>query len=119
MDIAKANYKTIDEYIQTFPKDIQEILNTIRTIIHEEAPSVTEMISYKMPAFKLNGKYVIYFGAWKTHLAIYPATSSMGVTKELERYRAGKGTFQFSLDKPLPLSIIRKIVQIRIKEVSK
>lgn len=119
MDTSKGNYKTIDEYIQTFPKDIQEVLNSLRKIIHEEAPGVTEGISYKMPTFKLNGKYIVYFAAWKTHIALYPGTSSMGATKELEQYRTGKGTFQFPLDKPLPVSIIRKIVQIRKKEVTK
>ena len=110
-------FKTVDEYISSFPKDIQKILNIVRKAIREEIPGKPEeVISYSMPTFKLDGKYVVYFSAWKNHISLYPGTSQMEALTDLAVYRTGKGTFQFPLDKPLPLNIIRKIVKIRVKE---
>ena len=110
------SFKTIDEYIAQAPEELQEVLTQLRKTIKEEAPEAEETISYSMPTFKLYGSYLVYFAAWKTHLALYPATGSMEVSEDLAQYRAGKGTFQFPLDKPIPWDVIRKIVRIRMKE---
>jgi uncharacterized protein YdhG (YjbR/CyaY superfamily) len=112
-------FKTIDEYIQTFPKDIQGILEQIRHTIHETAPDATETISYQMPAFKLNGKTLVYFAAWKEHIGFYALPSgNEAFKKELANYTVSKGAIQFPLDKPMPYELIKKIVEFRVKELS-
>jgi len=116
MDSSRTKFTTIDEYIGTFPEEVQKILQDLRKTILEEAPDAVESISYQMPTFKLNGTYLIYFAAWKDHIAVYPGTSQMEEVPELEVYKTGKGTFQFLLAKPLPFDLIRKIVKVRIKE---
>jgi uncharacterized protein YdhG (YjbR/CyaY superfamily) len=116
--MAKTNIKTVNEYIRTFPKNVQEILEKIRQIIKEAAPGAEELISYQIPAFKLKGKYLIYFAGWKNHIGVYPISSGMESSiKELsEYYTSGKGTAQFPLNKPMPFPLIKKIVKHRIKE---
>ena len=115
----KIHFKTVDEYIKAFPKDVQEVLQMLRKTISDEIEHVEEAISYNMPTFKLNDDYVVYFAAWKKHISLYPYTSAMGATfKETADYEtSGKGTIQFPIDKPLPLPLIRKIVRFRLKEV--
>jgi uncharacterized protein YdhG (YjbR/CyaY superfamily) len=117
--MTKAKSGTVDEYIDAFPKDIQDILKKIRLTIKETAPGAEEIISYKIPSFKLNGGYLIYFAAWKKHIGFYPITSSMEKSiKELSLYKtSGKETVQFPLDKPMPLSLIKKIIRYRMKEI--
>jgi uncharacterized protein YdhG (YjbR/CyaY superfamily) len=111
--------KTIDEYIKSFPKDIQTPLKKLREIIKKAAPESEEVISYQMPSFKLNGKYLVYFAAWKSHIGFYPMPSGrQAFKKELSKYKTSTGTAQFPLDKPLPVSLITKIVKYRVKEVS-
>lgn len=113
-------YKTVDEYIKIFSEDVQKKLWELRQEIKQLAPDATESISYGIPTFKTDGKYLIYFAAFKTHFSIYPVTA--GVEKELpeiEKYRTGKGTLQFPIDQDLPLPLIRKIVKIRLKENQK
>ena len=109
-------YKTIDEYIKTFPEDVQIILNKIRQTIRKAAPEATEAISYQMPAFKFNGN-LVWFAAFKDHIGFYPIPSGMETFKEeASPYVAGKGTLQFPLDKPIPYDLIEKIVNFRAKE---
>lgn len=110
-------YKTIDEYIKIFPPEVQEKLEELRKDIKKLAPESTESISYGIPTFKTNGKYLIYFAAFKTHFSIYPVTAAIEEgLPEISKYRTGKGTLQFPIDKDLPLPLIRKIVKIRLKE---
>ena len=107
--------RTIDEYIAGFPKDIQEILEKIRGTIRKAAPDAEEAISYNMPTFRLNG-YLIYFAAYKEHVAIYPAPRGNEEFKEeLASYEGGKGTVRFPLHKPIPFDLIRRIVKFRVK----
>lgn len=109
--------RDIDEYIAGFPKDVQEILQKIRRTIRKAAPQAEETISYKMPTFNLNGNYLIYFAAYKKHIALYPAP--VGVPEfeeEIAPYASGKGTLQFPLNKPLPYNLITRIVKFRVKE---
>lgn len=109
-------YKTIDQYIQSFPEDVQVILEKIRQTIRKAAPEATEAISYQMPAFKLNGN-LVWFAAFKNHIGFYPVPSGIEAFKEeVSPYVAGKGTLQFPLDKPIPYDLIAKIVTFRAKE---
>src|SRR5688572_14768253 len=109
--------RTIDEYIAGFPQDVQQILQKIRMTIKKAAPDAEETISYLMPTFTLKGKYLIYFAAYKKHIALYPVpTGDAKFKEELSVYQTGKGTLQFPLDKPVPLKLITKIVKLRVKE---
>ncbi|HEY6626436.1 MAG TPA: DUF1801 domain-containing protein [Ignavibacteriaceae bacterium] len=111
-------FETIDEYIKTFPKDIQKILELVRETIKEAAPNAEEAISYQIPTFKLNGN-LVHFAAFKNHIGFYPAPSGQkAFEKELSGYKSGKGSIQFPIDKPMPLALIKKIVKYRVKENS-
>ena len=115
--MAKTNFQTIDEYIGTFPKDVQVILEKVRQTIRKAVPGSEEVISYQIPAFKLQGKYLVYFAAWKHHLSLYPVPrGDEAFKKEVVSYQTGKGTVQFPLDQPLPLGLIQKMVKYRLKE---
>jgi len=109
-------FKTISEYINSFPEDTAQKLRTIRKITNKNAPQATEVISYNMPAFKLNG-IVVYFAAFKKHVGFYPLPSAIkSFRKELTKYKTSKGAIQFPLDKPLPVALISKIIKYRVKE---
>jgi len=113
-------FTTIDEYIQTFPEDIQKILEKIRKTIREVAPEAEETISYQMPAFTFNGKNLVYFAAWKHHIGFYATPSgNEAFRKELEPYKGAKGSIQFPIDEPIPYDLVRKIVLFRMKENTK
>lgn len=115
--MAKINYKSIDEYISIFPVKTQVILEKIRETIKELVPDAEETISYQIPLLKSNGSYLIYFAGWKNHVSLYPVPrGNDSLKKELSKYKGGKGTVQFPFDKPLPISLIKKIVKYRIKE---
>lgn len=105
----------IDDYIATFPPNVQKILQKIRITILNAAPDAKETISYQMPAFIFKGN-LVYFAAYKNHIGLYPAP--MGIEKfqnEIAKYRTGKGTLQFQLDEPIPYGLISKIVKFRVK----
>ena len=109
-------FQTIDQYIATFPPNIQTILQQIRQAIHEAAPEAEETISYQMPAFKQNG-VLVYFAAFKDHIGFFPTGSGVEAFKDkTSSYKTGKGTIQFPLDKPVPLDLIKEIVRFRVKE---
>jgi uncharacterized protein YdhG (YjbR/CyaY superfamily) len=120
MPTSKKPLKTIDDYIKTFPKNVQTILQRLRQVIHKTAPGAVETISYQIPTFKLNGKYLVYFAGHKAHVGLYPAPSGTAAfQKQIAPYRKGKGTLRFPLDKPIPLGIVKKFVAFRMKEGSK
>ena len=107
---------TVEEYISSFPPDIQELLQQVRLTIQEAAPDAEECIAYAMPAYKLNGP-LVYFAGYKGHIGFYATpTGHEAFKKELSRYKEGKGSVQFPLDEPLPLKIIEKIVRFRVEE---
>ena len=117
MQTNKADFASIDEYIGTFPKDVQKILEEIRRTIKAAAPEAQEKISYQIAAFELNGKNLIHFAGWKKHISMYPIPSgSDAFNKEILKYAAGKGTLQFPLDKPLPLKLITEIIKLRVED---
>lgn len=116
--MAKTNFKSVDEYIKTFPAEIQKILQQVRETIKKAAPEAEETINYQIPTFKLNGN-LVHFAAFKNHIGFYPAPSGQkAFEKELSVYKSGKGSVQFPLDKPMPLALIKRIVQYRVKENS-
>ena len=111
--------QSIDDYIATFPKDVQKILQAVRTTIRKAAPTAEETINYQMPTFKLNGN-LVHFAGYKNHIGFYPAPSGIeAFKKELSIYKGAKGSVQFPIDKPMPLDLITKIVKFRVSENSK
>ncbi|KAA6329304.1 hypothetical protein EZS27_021873 [termite gut metagenome] len=109
---------SIDDYITEFPKEIQTILEQIRSTIRSIAPEAKETIKYGMPAFELKG-VLVYFAAFKKHIGFYPIPTGIETFKEaLSIYKQGKGSVQFSLDKPMPLDLIADIVAYRVQENS-
>jgi len=112
----KKHFNTIDEYIATFPKQIQHILQELRRVIRESAPQAKEAISYQIPTFKLNGN-LVHFAAFKDHIGFFPTSSGVAAfRKELSEYETSTGTIRFPLDKPMPFDLIRKIVKYRVSE---
>jgi uncharacterized protein YdhG (YjbR/CyaY superfamily) len=106
--------ETIDEYIAGFPKDIQKLLKEMRATIKKAAPKAEEAIKYAMPTFVLNGN-LVHFAAFKNHIGFYPAPQGIEeFKKELSKYKGAKGSVQFPLDQPLPLSLVTKIVKFRV-----
>jgi uncharacterized protein YdhG (YjbR/CyaY superfamily) len=107
--------KDLDDYIAGFPDDVQKILEKIRKTI-KKAPRAQEKISYKMPAFALDGD-LIYFAAFKKHIGIFPPVrGDAKLNKELSRYRGEKGNLKFPLDEPIPYDLIGRLVKFRVKE---
>jgi uncharacterized protein YdhG (YjbR/CyaY superfamily) len=113
------DYKDVDAYIRAFPKEVQKILKEVRAAIKEAAPGSVEAIKYQMPTFMRNGKNLVHFAAWKNHIGFYPTPSGTSAfKKELSKYKGAKGSVQFPIEKPIPLSLIKRIVKYRVKENS-
>ncbi|NLT94796.1 MAG: hypothetical protein GXW85_04560 [Clostridia bacterium] len=107
----------VDEYIKSFPEQVQERLTAIRNIILEEAPQATERICMRMPTYDLNGKWLVHFAGFKKHIGFYPQPEGIAAFKEkLSDYKTSKGAVQFPLDKPLPTDLIREIVRFRVEQ---
>lgn len=108
---------TVDSYIKSFPEKIQIRLLQIRATIIKNAPDATESIAYRMPAYKTNGRTLVYFAGFKNHIGFYATpTGHTGFADELSKYKHGKGSVQFPLDKPLPIKLIGQIVRFRVIE---
>jgi len=115
---SRKKFKTVDEYIKAMPKEVRQRLIVIRKIIKKIAPKATEVISYNIPAYKLNG-ILIYFAGYENHISLYPYRSSMNFTKEeLAKHKKGRGTIQFQNNEKLPILLIKRIVKSRVKEMS-
>ena len=111
------DFKTVDEYIKSFPTDIQTLLNKVRETIKKNAPDAVESIAYGMPAYKMNGKPLVYFAGFKKHIGFYATpTGHAEFANELSTYKQGKGSVQFPLNKPIPYELIKRIVAFRVKE---
>jgi uncharacterized protein YdhG (YjbR/CyaY superfamily) len=116
MKTNKTIAKDIDEYIASFPKDIQEILEKLRTTIRKAAPYAEEIINYQIPTFTLKGN-LVHFATFKKHIGFYPTPTGIeAFKKELSAYEGAKGSIKFPLDKPIPFDLISKIVTFRVKE---
>jgi uncharacterized protein YdhG (YjbR/CyaY superfamily) len=113
----KTTFTNMDGYIASFPIEKQEILEKIRAIIKNIIPKAEETISYAIPTFKLNGKNLVHFAAFKNHIGFYATPSGHTEFKEeLSKYKQGKGSVQFPFDKPIPYDLIKKIVKFKVKE---
>ena len=109
--------ENIDDYISDFPGETQKYLNEIRELIRKLAPDSVESISYAIPTFSLNEKYLVYFAGFKNLIGLYPTPVGMEAFKEeLSNYKTGKGSVQFPLNKPLPIALITKIVKYQIEQ---
>ncbi|MGZ3931389.1 MAG: iron chaperone [Bacteroidia bacterium] len=112
----QAKAESVDAYIRTFPAATQKLLKQIRVTIKKAAPKAEELISYRMPAYKLNGM-LVYFAGYEHHIGFYPTASGVQqFRKEIAAYKSSKGAVQFPLDKPLPLALITRIVKFRVAE---
>ncbi|MBI4936708.1 MAG: DUF1801 domain-containing protein [Nitrosomonadales bacterium] len=116
MKPSRSTPATIDEYIASFPTEVQAMLGKLRQTIRKIAPDAAEKISYRIPTFYLNGN-LVHFAAFKHHIGFYPTSSGVSAFQdELSKYRASKGAIQFPFDQPLPLNLIERIVAFRVKE---
>jgi len=107
----------VDEYIANFPPNVQDVLESVRSTIRKAAPAAEECISYAMPTFKMGKSAIVHFAGYENHIGLYPAPVGMeAFKKELSVYKTGKGSVQFPLDQPIPLSLITKIVKFRVVE---
>jgi uncharacterized protein YdhG (YjbR/CyaY superfamily) len=118
--MAKTDFKSVDEYIATQPKDVQPTLRRVRGIIRKAVPGAAEVISYQIPAYKLPGGAVLYFAGWKEHYSLYPATAPLvaALAKALAPYEVRKGTIRFPLSEPVPATLIERIARFRAKETA-
>jgi len=106
----------IDAYIATFPPDVQAILEKIRSTVREAAPDAEEKISYRIPAFTLEGN-LIYFAAFKRHIGVYPPVRGPeALVRAVAAYANEKGNLRFPLDEPMPYGLIGRIVKARVRE---
>jgi uncharacterized protein YdhG (YjbR/CyaY superfamily) len=111
--------RDVDEYINSFPDDIQDVLKEIRRIIREVAPEAEESIVYGIPSYTTHGRRLVHFAANKKHIGFYATPSGhQEFAKELSAYKGGKGSVQFPYDKPIPYDMIRLIVEFRLLENS-
>ena len=109
---------TVDSYIAGFPIQTQQILKEIRATIKKAAPGAEETISYAMPGYKLHGKPLVYFAGYEHHIGFYATPSGHAeFEKELSKYKQGKGSVQFPIDKPMPLALIARMVKFKVKEL--
>lgn len=108
---------SIDEYIVGFPPETQKVLEELRALIKASAPGAIEKISYAMPTFDLNGHHLVHFAGYAKHIGFYPVPSGIEAFKEeLKPYKSGKGSAQFPLGKPIPMDLIRRIIEFRVEE---
>ena len=107
---------TVERYISNYDMDTQNKLNEIRNLILEIAPGATERICMGIPTYDLNGKWLVHFAAFKKHIGFYPDPDGISAFKDkLVGYKTSKGTVQFPLNKPLPMELIREMVEYRVK----
>lgn len=113
----KVQVESVQAYIELFSEEVQERLVQLRSIIQTRAQDAVESISYGMPAYKLGGKPLLYFAAFKNHIGFYATPSAqINFKKELTHYKQGKGSVQFPLTEPLPVALITEIVDFRVTE---
>lgn len=115
--MAKTDFKTVDEYIATFPESVQEVLQTVRSAIREAVPEADEAIGYQLAAYRYHGP-LIYFGGFAKHYSLFGHSDTVleAFADELSGYQLSKGTIKFPLDKPVPVALIRKVVRYRADE---
>jgi len=111
--------RTIDAYLARLSSDKRAALNRLRKAIRAAAPKAEECISYQLPAFRLDGRMLVWFGAGENHCAFYPGAVVQNYKQLLKRYKTSKGTIRFQPDRPIPATLVRKLVKARIATLSK
>jgi uncharacterized protein YdhG (YjbR/CyaY superfamily) len=107
---------TVDEYIASFAPDVQEKLQSVRRTMRAAAPGTEEAISYGIPTLMLEGRYLMYFAGWKRHISIYPIPAvDAALERDIDRYKAGKGTLRFPLNEPIPYELIGRLVAVEAR----
>ena len=113
----KTHFTTMDDYIATFPGEIQAALETVRQSIHQAAPEATETMSYGIPTFNLHGKHLIFFAGWKQHLSLYPLPAGDAAFQQaIAPYKRAKGTLRFPVDQPIPSELVKQMVTFLQRE---
>ena len=106
----------VDEYIATFSPEVQVILQQVRQVVRSAAPDAQEVMSYRIPALKLNG-VLVYFAAFKKHIGFYPPVSGDARLEEAASHYAGeKGNLRFPMDKPIPFDLIERLTKLRVRQ---
>ena len=118
--MAKTDFKSVNEYIASKPKDVQVILKRVRSTIRKAVPAADEVISYQIPTYKLNGVPVLYFAGWKQHYSLYPASARVvaAFKDDLAPYKIIKATIRFPFSESVPAKLIERIARFRAKEVA-
>jgi uncharacterized protein YdhG (YjbR/CyaY superfamily) len=116
--MGKANFINVDEYISAQPETAQVVLQRVRSTLRKALPGAEEVISYKIPAYRLHGEIVLYFAGWKQHYSLYPTGERMvaAFKDQLASYRVSKGTIRFPLSEPVPVKLIERIAKFRAEE---
>ncbi|HET9826173.1 MAG TPA: DUF1801 domain-containing protein [Chitinophagaceae bacterium] len=116
MEAPRKKFKTVEEYISTFPTRTRAILEQMRKTIKEVAPAAEELISYNMPAFKQNGM-LVWYAAYQQHIGFYPTPSAIKEFEaDLVKFNTSKGAIQFPIENPVPLTLVKKIVKFRVRQ---
>ena len=117
--MARSDFKSVDEYIASQPKTVQSLLKRVRTAIRNAIPGAKELISYRMPAYKLDGSPLLYFAVWKQHYSLYPATDRVvaAFKDDLLPYEVSRSTIRFPFSDRVPVELIERIAKFRAKEV--
>ena len=118
--MAKTDFKSVTEYIAAQPAAVRGVLKRVRGIVRKAMPGAEEVISYQIPAYKLNGRAVLYFAGWARHYSLYPSTDPLvkAFKAELAPYEISKGTIRFPLSEPIPVKLIEGIAKFRVKEAA-
>jgi uncharacterized protein YdhG (YjbR/CyaY superfamily) len=109
---------SVEDYLAALPEESRAALQKLRKTIKAAAPAATETISYQMPTFKHNGRFLVSFAAFKDHCSLFPASEAVieALGEELKPYFSGKGTIRFHADRPLRAALVKKIVKVRLEE---
>src|SRR5947209_16280303 len=118
--MARTDFKSVNEYIASKPKDVRVILKRVRSTIRKAVPAAEEVISYQIPVYKLKGVPVLYFAGWKQHYSLYPASDALvaAFRNELAGYELSKGTIRFPLSEPVPVNLIERIAKFRAEQLT-
>jgi uncharacterized protein YdhG (YjbR/CyaY superfamily) len=116
---SRSTANSIDEYIAGFPPETRQVLQEMRALVKAAAPEATETMSYAIPTFDLNGRHLVHFAGYPRHIGFYPVPTGIEAFKEeLKPYKQGRGSVQFPLGRPMPMDLIRRIVEFRVEENS-
>jgi uncharacterized protein YdhG (YjbR/CyaY superfamily) len=112
-------FSTVDDYIGSFPEDVQLVLEDVRQTIRKTVPASEEAITYQIPTIMVDGRYLVYFAGWKHHISLYPIPDvDEAFEQELAPYKSGMGTLKFPLGEPIPTSLIERVVTLLAEQRS-